>query len=193
METAKKAKIFIAISIFLIPLMVNNQKRFFDSFLEVFKTDEVSTKLLMDVAGDRLINPDFCISLESENTRNIYDHDNFTLFYVVGHAYGDVDNYDKALDLNLLDYFDKNITDRSNYLVLTGDFIKNDTLESLVTAKDQIETYFENRHLEQLVRHQLESYNDFVNFQIFYLIQETKYQIDLVQDLIMIFLFVLFF
>ena len=29
-----------------------------------------------------------------------------------------------------------------------------------------IETYFENRHLEQLVRHQLESYNDFVNFQI---------------------------
>mgnify|MGYP006084492695 CR=1 FL=1 len=31
---------------------------------------------------------------------------------------------------------------------------------------DIIETYFENRHLEQLVRHQLESYNDFVNFQI---------------------------
>ena len=78
METAK---IFIAISIFLIPLMVNNQKRFFDSFLEVFKTDEVSTKLLMDVAGDSLINPDFCISLESENTRNVYDHNNFTLFY----------------------------------------------------------------------------------------------------------------
>ena len=144
METAKKATIFIAISIFLILLMVNNQKSFFDSFLEVFKTDEVSTKLLMDVAGDSLINPDFCISLESDNTRNKYDNDNFTLFYVVGHAYGDVDNYDKALDLNLLDYFDKNITDRSNYLVLTGDFIKNDTLESLITAKDQIETYFDN-------------------------------------------------
>jgi len=29
-----------------------------------------------------------------------------------------------------------------------------------------IETYFENRHLEQLVRHQLESYNNFVNVQI---------------------------
>ena len=143
METAKKAKIFIAISIFLIPLIVNNQKRFFDSFLEVFNTDEVSTQLLIDVAGDSLINPEFCISLESENTRNIYDN-NFTLFYVVGHAYGDVDNYDKALDLNLLDYFDKNITDRSNYLVLTGDFIKNDTLESLITAKDQIETSFDN-------------------------------------------------
>ena len=29
-----------------------------------------------------------------------------------------------------------------------------------------IESYFKNCHLEQLVRHQLESYNDFVNFQI---------------------------
>ena len=29
-----------------------------------------------------------------------------------------------------------------------------------------IESYFKNCHLQQLVRHQLESYNDFVNFQI---------------------------
>ena len=29
-----------------------------------------------------------------------------------------------------------------------------------------IESYFKNCHLEQLVRHQLESYNDFVNYQI---------------------------
>ena len=29
-----------------------------------------------------------------------------------------------------------------------------------------IESYFEGRHLEQLVRHQIESYNQFVNYQI---------------------------
>ena len=29
-----------------------------------------------------------------------------------------------------------------------------------------IESYFKNCHLQQLVRHQLESYNDFVNYQI---------------------------
>jgi DNA-directed RNA polymerase II subunit RPB2 len=31
---------------------------------------------------------------------------------------------------------------------------------------DLIESYFENQHLERLVRHQIESYNQFVNFQI---------------------------
>ena len=29
-----------------------------------------------------------------------------------------------------------------------------------------IKTYFTNAHLEQLVRHQIESYNNFVNYQI---------------------------
>ena len=29
-----------------------------------------------------------------------------------------------------------------------------------------INSYFENQHLQRLVRHQIESYNDFINFQI---------------------------
>jgi len=144
METFKKVKIFIIISILLLPLIINNQKKFFDYLLEVFETDEISPKLLMDVTGDSLINPEFCKSLERDTTKSLYENNNSTLFYVVGHAYGDVDKYDKALDLNLLDYFDKNLTDKNNYLVLTGDFVKNDTLESLITAKNQIETYFDN-------------------------------------------------
>ena len=45
------------------------------------------------------------------------------------------------------------------------------TMEKPLTAYteapwDIIETYFENCHLSQLVRHQLESYNDFVTHQI---------------------------
>tara|TARA_Y100000992_G_scaffold70981_1_gene44556 strand:+ start:14347 stop:17904 length:3558 start_codon:yes stop_codon:yes gene_type:complete len=44
--------------------------------------------------------------------------------------------------------------------------IKNDFNTFAEEPWNIIETYFENRHLEQLVRHQLESYNDFVNFQI---------------------------
>ena len=44
--------------------------------------------------------------------------------------------------------------------------IKNDFNTFTEEPWNIIETYFENRHLEQLVRHQLESYNDFVNFQI---------------------------
>lgn len=147
METATKGtifKFFIIISIFLILFVVNNRNTFFESFFEIFKTNEDSIKLLIDVEEKSLINPEFCMSLESNTIKNISDKNNFTLFYVVGHAYGDVDNYDTALDLNLLDFFDRNINDRSDYLVLTGDFIKNDTRESLLTAKNQIETYFDN-------------------------------------------------
>ena len=44
--------------------------------------------------------------------------------------------------------------------------INNDFNTFMEEPWNIIETYFENRHLEQLVRHQLESYNDFVNFQI---------------------------
>ena len=53
---------------------------------------------------------------------------------------------------------------------MTSDIIEEKKEEKFNTFTEEpwniIETYFENRHLEQLVRHQLESYNDFVNFQI---------------------------
>ena len=44
---------------------------------------------------------------------------------------------------------------------------KNKLLDAYTEAPwDIIETYFKNCHLTQLVRHQLESYNDFVTHQI---------------------------
>ena len=147
MEAAKKVKkiiVFIVIGIFFFFFMANNQKSFFDPPLEVFKLDQASPKLLSTISDNSIFNTEFCMSLESDIEYKTPKGNDFTLFYVVGHAYGDVDNYDVALDLTLLDYFDRNIEDRDNYLVLTGDFIKNDTTESLLTAKSQIETYFEN-------------------------------------------------
>jgi len=43
----------------------------------------------------------------------------------------------------------------------------NDTMNNFIEQPwNIIESYFKNCHLQQLVRHQLESYNDFVNYQI---------------------------
>ena len=44
--------------------------------------------------------------------------------------------------------------------------IKNDLGQYINTPWTIIESYFKNQHLKQLVRHQLESYNDFVTYQI---------------------------
>ena len=44
--------------------------------------------------------------------------------------------------------------------------IKNDLGQFINTPWTIIESYFKNQHLKQLVRHQLESYNDFVTYQI---------------------------
>ena len=33
-----------------------------------------------------------------------------------------------------------------------------------------VESYFENKHLEQLVKHQTESYNDFIQNQMYFCI-----------------------
>ena len=52
-----------------------------------------------------------------------------------------------------------NITpDESKLLEHLGDYTEE--------PYNLIESYFDGKHLERLVRHQLESYNNFVNFQI---------------------------
>ena len=51
--------------------------------------------------------------------------------------------------------------------------VKKETMDSPIDCSkyveqpwDVISSYFDGKHLEQLVRHQIESYNDFVTYQI---------------------------
>ena len=44
--------------------------------------------------------------------------------------------------------------------------IKSNLNKYIETPWSLIESYFKDQHLSQLVRHQLESYNDFVTYQI---------------------------
>ena len=46
------------------------------------------------------------------------------------------------------------------------DFIENNIGNFIETPWKIIQSYFEGQHLERLVRHQIESYDDFINFQI---------------------------
>ena len=48
---------------------------------------------------------------------------------------------------------------------MTTELIRTPNLDE-ETPWNIIKSYFEGKHLKQLVRHQLESYNDFVAYQI---------------------------
>ena len=70
----------------------------------------------------------------------------------------------------IIDAENKNINDKINNMISTIRPDESKLLEHLGEYTEEpynlIESYFDGKHLERLVRHQLESYNNFVNFQI---------------------------
>ena len=87
-----------------------------------------------------------------------------------------LNNQEKQLNAKVergIDMAMENLTEHLSD-VLTGKL--TDTLASKLTGKTSdkftetpwavIESYFKDQHLAQLVRHQIESYNNFVNYQI---------------------------
>ena len=70
----------------------------------------------------------------------------------------------------IIDAENKNIDDKINKMISKIRPDESKLLEHLGEYTEEpynlIESYFNGKHLERLVRHQLESYNNFVNFQI---------------------------
>lgn len=55
---------------------------------------------------------------------------------------------------------------KRNEVVRDGDEVLSHLGNYIEEPYNIIESYFEGKHLERLVRHQLESYNHFINYQV---------------------------
>jgi hypothetical protein len=66
---------------------------------------------------------------------------------VVGHAYGSVGGNNTGLSQNLLDFFSRIEINEKTILVLTGDFVRDATLENLQKVKEQVEIYFNEYYI----------------------------------------------
>ena len=96
-------------------------------------TDDFQDQSSIDVSDCRLFE-----SSSVDNNKEILNS-----FYIVGHAYGKPGGTNIGLSENLLDYFSNLSIEDGEFLVLTGDFNRDNTLEDLQQSKIQIEKYFD--------------------------------------------------
>jgi len=82
-------------------------------------------------------------------------------FLIVGHAYGNPKGSNFALQETLLKYFENNNLENTS-LILTGDIIRNYSLDNLLLAKNQIELYFDEYFIAP-GNHDLVGGNEFYN------------------------------
>ncbi len=66
------------------------------------------------------------------------------VIYVIGHAYGSHNTDEKGLSKNVISMFSKDNRTKNSTLVLTGDIVLENTKESLILAKKQIEENFKS-------------------------------------------------
>ena len=94
-----------------------------------------------DIYSDYVFESDFNDCINSFSTSN-NDEENF--IYIVGHAYGSFETKGDALSPKLLNYFDENLDQKENMIVLTGDIAHTGTVQNYELARQQIRERFED-------------------------------------------------
>jgi len=105
----------------------------------------------------------------NQNSLEFEIDNNVDSVYVVGHAFGNHKNINKALSNQLLYYFYRNIDNQNSDLILTGDFIRKPTPESYKLLEKQTDSFFNNTYLS-IGNHEEEKinlYNDYYNEDLF--------------------------
>lgn len=105
----------------------------------------------------------------NQNSLEFEIDNNVDSVYVVGHAFGNHKNTNKALSNQLLHYFYKNISNQKSDLILTGDFIRTPTPESYKLLQTQTASFFNNTY-PSIGNHEEENinlYGDFYNEDLF--------------------------
>lgn len=99
----------------------------------------------------------------NQNSLEFETDNNVDSVYIVGHAFGNHKNTNKALSNQLLYYFHKNISNQKSDLILTGDFIRRPTPESYKLLQTQTASFFNNTY-PSIGNHEEENISMYVDF-----------------------------
>ena len=130
----------------LIQILNNESENYINNNLITEEVDDISQIIPnSDYFLDEKTNN--CLNTFSTNSldKNRVDDDANKLF-VVGHAYGNHDGTNLGISNKLLAFFDKADTTDAD-LILTGDIVKDSSLNNLNLAKTQIENLFNNYYI----------------------------------------------
>ena len=85
-------------------------------------------------------------TFSSINDKKIQSNTSKKDIYIIGHAYGSHSGDNLALSNSVLSFFET-LTKKDKALILTGDIVRNSSIENLELAKNQITSYFDEYYI----------------------------------------------
>lgn len=110
----------------------------------IYHFNQISTLENYNLSAIDLDNQNLCSKTKFNNINYFINNEEFENLVIVGHAYGNTDNFGKGLDEHLVNFLTDTFKNSNSTLVLTGDFVKFNYIENLEYAKNQIVSIFKN-------------------------------------------------